>query len=531
MRAETVLNENTFYPKPDTSVARENPFIQLGLSAKVVRPLAVLGIAEPTPIQKQAIPLVLTGSDVMGLAQTGTGKTAAFGLPLVERLLAEDMRPDAKSASCLVLAPTRELVQQIAENLRKYVKKTPVWVSSVVGGQAIGPQIKHLLRGTDILVATLGRLLDLVNRDAIRLDQVRYLVLDEADQMLDLGFIHDLRNIAKLLGTPRQTLLFSATMPPLVEELSKSYLNDPQRVEVTPPGKAADKIAQSVYFVHAKGKADLLKTLLVERENDLSLVFHRTKHGAEKLMKSLVVHGFAAASIHGNKSQGQRDRALKAFKSGEVRVLVATDVAARGIDIPSVTHVYNFNLPEVPENYVHRIGRTARAGRDGAAVAFCSPEERKLLRQVEKLMGTEIPVAGDDGSAPEPYSSEPPKRGKKGQGGHRNVDGTPKKKRCASQAAKSEKREENPKSRNRRPRNSPAANATNKAANKSTGDQSAAADVHIERSGEGRSKPKQNRSSRPGKPRSRPSSNAHKRPSSGGRRSSGGKGRSSRRPS
>ena len=421
--------------KPDTSVARENPFMQLGLSAKVVRPLAVLGIAEPTPIQKQAIPFVLDGHDVMGLAQTGTGKTAAFGLPLVQRLLDENLRPDPKTARCLVLAPTRELVQQIAENLRKYVKKTPIWVSSVVGGQAIGPQIKHLLRGTDILVATPGRLLDLVDRNAIQLDQARYLVLDEADQMLDLGFIHDLRKIAKLLATPRQTLLFSATMPPLVEEISKTYLTEPKRVEVAPPGKAADKIKQSLYFVHARGKADLLRTLLAEREGDLSLVFARTKHGAEKLMKTLVAHGFAAASIHGNKSQGQRDRALKAFKSGEVRILVATDVAARGIDIPGVTHVYNFNLPEVPENYVHRIGRTARAGRDGAAVAFCAPEERKLLRQVERLMGIDIPVAGDDGSDPEPYSKEPPKRSKKGAGGNRNADGSLKKKRRPNRAS------------------------------------------------------------------------------------------------
>ncbi|MEP0941101.1 MAG: DEAD/DEAH box helicase [Rhizobiaceae bacterium] len=454
--------------------------MQLGLSAKVVRPLAVLGIAEPTPIQKQAIPLVLAGDDVMGLAQTGTGKTAAFGLPLVERLLAEDIRPDAKSARCLVLAPTRELVQQIAENLRKYVKKTPVWVSSVVGGQAIGPQIKHLLRGTDILVATPGRLLDLIDRGAIRLDQVRYLVLDEADQMLDLGFIHDLRKIAKLLGTPRQTLLFSATMPPLVEEISKSYLTEPKRVEVTPPGKAADKITQSLYFVHAKGKADLLRTLLAERENDLSLVFARTKHGAEKLMKSLVAHGFAAASIHGNKSQGQRDRALKAFKTGEVRVLVATDVAARGIDIPGVTHVYNFNLPEVPENYVHRIGRTARAGRDGAAVAFCSPEERKLLRQVERLMGIDIPVAGDDGSDPEPYVKDPPKRGNKGATGHRNADGTPKKKRRPARSATT--RPDKPKP---------------------------------EQSEEGRAKPKRNRSGRRGKPSAKPSDRPTDQPSSG----------------
>ncbi len=422
-------NNSAVTQQRDTSIASDNPFSALGLSAQVVRPLAVLGLARPTPIQVQAIPLVLAGHDVMGLAQTGTGKTAAFGLPLVDLLLKDHQPPAKKTARCLVLAPTRELVNQIADNLRTYVKKTPVWVSSVVGGQSINPQIKHLLRGTDILVATPGRLLDLVDRGAVKLQEVQYLVLDEADQMLDLGFIHDLRKIAKLLGTPRQTLLFSATMPATVAELSKAYLNDPKRVEVAPPGKAADKVRQSVYFVHAKGKADLLKTMLAERENDLSLVFARTKHGAEKLMKVLVAHGFAAASIHGNKSQGQRDRALKAFKTGEVRILVATDVAARGIDIPAVTHVYNFNLPEVPENYVHRIGRTARAGREGSAIALCSPEERKLLRQVERLMEIEIPVAGSDGSENEYAPPVARNRGRGGSAGHVDADGAPKKKR------------------------------------------------------------------------------------------------------
>ena len=416
----------------DTSISSTNPFSELGLSIKVVRPLAVLGIAEPTAIQRQAIPLVLAGHDVMGLAQTGTGKTAAFGLPLVDRLISEGMRPGPQSVQALILAPTRELVNQIADNLRNYVKKTPIWVSSVVGGQSIGAQIKHLARGTDILVATPGRLLDLVDRQAVRLDTARYLVLDEADQMLDLGFIHDLRKIAKLLNKTRQTLLFSATMPKLVEDLSKAYLKDPVRVEVAPPGKAADKVEQSVHFVHSKAKTELLKNLLSAREDDLSLVFARTKHGAEKLMKHLVASGFAAASIHGNKSQGQRDRALKAFKSGEARVLVATDVAARGIDIPGVSHVYNYNLPEVPENYVHRVGRTARAGRDGRAVAFCAPDERKLLAQIERLMGMQIPVGGTDGSDLEAPAGQKPNR-RKGSG-HRNADGSPKKKRSNKRA-------------------------------------------------------------------------------------------------
>ena len=413
---------------PDTSISDDNQFVALGLSAKVVRPLAVLGISVPTPIQKEGIPLVLAGHDVMGLAQTGTGKTAAFGLPLVHKLLESDERPEPKSARCLILAPTRELVNQIADNLRGYVKKTPVWVSSVVGGQSIKSQIRHLEKGTDILVATPGRLLDLVDRKALFLNTVQYLVLDEADQMLDLGFIHSLRKIAKLLGTPRQTLLFSATMPKAVEELSRAYLNDPVRVEVSPPGKAADKVKQCVYMVQTKGKTDLLKDLLGEREDDLSLVFARTKHGAEKLMKHLVTEGFSAVSIHGNKSQGQRDRALREFKSGKARILVATDVAARGIDIRGVTHVYNYNLPEVPENYVHRIGRTARAGREGEAIAFCAPEERKLLRQIERLMSIKISVEGSDGSESlaEPETENKRRRGR--GGGNTRGDGSPKKK-------------------------------------------------------------------------------------------------------
>ncbi|MEL6752111.1 MAG: DEAD/DEAH box helicase [Pseudomonadota bacterium] len=402
----------------ESNASRENtnPFVQLGLSAKVVRPLNELGIATPTPIQRDAIPLVLEGRDVMGLAQTGTGKTAAFGLPLVDRLLADGQRPQPKSVRALILAPTRELVNQIADNLRSYVKKTPVWVSSVVGGQSINNQIKHLAKGTDILVATPGRLLDLTDRGAVKLDTARYLVLDEADQMLDMGFIHALRKIAKLLGRPRQTLLFSATMPDSVEQLSRAYLDDPVRVQVAAPGKAADKVTQEVHYVSSGDKTTLLKKMLHENPDALSLVFHRTKHGAEKLMKHLVAEGFEAASIHGNKSQGQRERALKGFRNGETRVLVATDVAARGIDIPGVTHVYNYNLPEVAEAYVHRIGRTARAGRDGKAVAFCAPDERQLLRQIQKLLGMDVRVASGDPNARMGVDDEPSAPKQRGRG-------------------------------------------------------------------------------------------------------------------
>ncbi|MEX3011203.1 DEAD/DEAH box helicase [Hoeflea sp. TYP-13] len=371
-------------------------FNELGLAPSILKSVHALGFETPTPIQEKSIPLVLQGHDIMGLAQTGTGKTAAFGLPLVNHLLAVGTKPEPKTARALILAPTRELVNQIADNLRQYVRNTHLRISLVIGGASINTQRRNLERGTDILVATPGRLLDLVDRKAVYLDSVKYLVLDEADQMLDLGFIHALRQIAKLLGTPRQTLLFSATMPKQVEKLSQAYLNDPVRVETTPPGRAADKINQSVHFVHQRGKTDFLMECLAQRPNDLSLVFARTKHGAEKLMKKLVASGFQARSIHGNKSQNQRDRAIKAFKSGEVRILVATDVAARGIDITGVTHVYNYDLPEVPDAYVHRIGRTARAGAAGEAVAFCSPEELHLLRAIEKLMGISVRVASGD---------------------------------------------------------------------------------------------------------------------------------------
>lgn len=369
-------------------------FETLGLSPTILKSIAELGFNEPTPIQAQAIPLLLEGRDLMGLAQTGTGKTAAFGLPLIQKLSAYGARPGPRATHALILAPTRELVNQIATNLRSFVRHSHLKVTAVVGGQSINAQTNALQRGTDILVATPGRLLDLVERKAIRLDTAKVLVLDEADQMLDLGFIHALRRIAKLVGTPRQTMLFSATMPKLIADLSRDYLTDPVRVEASPPGRTADLIAQSVHYVDQRAKTGLLINLLKQRPGDLSLVFARTKHGAEKLMKNLVKEGLAAASIHGNKSQGQRERAIKAFRDGEIRVLVATDVAARGIDIPGVSHVYNFDLPEVAESYVHRIGRTARAGAEGKAVAFCSAAEMHLLRGIEKLTGIALEVAG-----------------------------------------------------------------------------------------------------------------------------------------
>ena len=302
-------------------------FHDLGLSKTVVATLSTLGFENATPIQEKAIPLVLAGHDLIGLAQTGTGKTAAFGLPMIEKMLADERRPDPRNIRALILAPTRELVNQIADNLRAFVKKTPLRVVTVVGGASINKQSEMLARGTDLLVATPGRLLDLIARKSVTLTQARYLVLDEADQMLDLGFIHDLRKISKMVPKNRQTLLFSATMPKLIAELAGEYLTNPLKVEVTPPGKAADKVEQYVHFVPGKDqKAQILRKSLSDNPDGLALVFSRTKHGAEKLMKHLENIGFKAASIHGNKSQGQRERALKAFKDGEIRVLVATPV-------------------------------------------------------------------------------------------------------------------------------------------------------------------------------------------------------------
>ena len=329
-------------------------------------------------------------------------------------------RPDNRTTRTLVLAPTRELVNQIAANLKSYVRNTPLKINSVVGGASINKQQQQLEKGTDILVATPGRLLDLIARRAIGLTTVRYLVLDEADQMLDLGFIHDLRKISKMVPKKRQTLLFSATMPKSIADLAGDYLSDPVQVSVTPPGKAADKVEQHVHFVNGKNdKTDLLKKSLTENPDGRAMVFLRTKHSAEKLSKHLDQVGFKVASIHGNKSQGQRERALKAFRDNEIRVLVATDVAARGIDIPGVTHVFNYDLPEVPDAYIHRIGRTARAGRDGIAIAFCATDETGLLRDIERLMGFEIATAS--GERPEGMSR--PARGGNKRGGQNRGNG------------------------------------------------------------------------------------------------------------
>lgn len=368
-------------------------FDDLGLPQNLLDKLSMQGIAEPTPIQYKVIPHALEGRDVLGLAQTGTGKTAAFALPLLARILKIGGKREEKSVQSLILAPTRELANQIETTIKAFVDGSHLRVRLVVGGVSIAGQIKKLSKGSDVLVATPGRLIDLIERNAVQLADTKFLVLDEADQMLDLGFIHSLRKIAELLPVERQTMLFSATMPKKMGELAANYLRNPIRVEAAPSGKVADKITQSIHFVSKQDKNKLLTDLLGHHKGELSIVFSRTKHGAEKLLKTIIKSGFSAVSIHGNKSQAQRERALRAFRAGENKVLVATDVAARGLDIPLVKHVYNFDLPNVAENYVHRIGRTARAGSDGCAIAFCSSEEISELKAIQKILGASIPVA------------------------------------------------------------------------------------------------------------------------------------------
>lgn len=411
-------NEGRRAPARDPLPA--GPFADMGIDPRINANIAAMGLNKPTPIQDQAIPAVVGGRDVLGLAQTGTGKTAAFGLPMLTRLIKFGKKPDPKTCRALILAPTRELATQIATNIDAYAEGTPIRSFRVVGGASINVQTERMSRGVDVLIATPGRLMDLIERRAIDLSATTYLVLDEADQMLDIGFIHTLRKIARMLPKERQTLMFSATMPKLMSELSDTYLTDPVKVAVNPPGKAADKIDQGVHFVSQGDKATLLAEYLAKHPGELSMVFGRTKHGCEKLSKLLDKWGFSVAAIHGNKSQGQRERALQAFRKGDTQVLVATDVAARGLDIPEVAHVYNYDLPNVAENYVHRIGRTARAGRDGRAVAFCAPAELGELRAIERAMKSSITVIGGEvpaATAPAGRGGAPRGRGKPMDGG------------------------------------------------------------------------------------------------------------------
>jgi ATP-dependent RNA helicase RhlE len=383
-----------------------NSFSELNLSGSLLEALAAEGYVKPTPIQLRAIPELLRGRDLLGIAQTGTGKTAAFALPMLDRLSQAREKPAPRTCRALVLTPTRELAAQIADSFRTYGRFLKLDTAVVFGGVGIASQLRAVRDGVDILVATPGRLVDLIERRALSLGKVQIFVLDEVDQMLDLGFIHAIRRIVALLPAKRQNLFFSATMPKEIAGLADALLKDAARVEIAPVATTVEQVSQHVIHAEAAGKLPLLADLLADSSFERALVFTRTKHGADKVVRGLAKLGHKAAAIHGNKSQPQRQRALGDFKSGKARVLVATDIAARGIDIDAVSHVINYDLPQVPESYVHRIGRTARAGAIGTAIAFCAPEERPLLRDIERTIRMKVPVMARKLSLSAPVNGE-----------------------------------------------------------------------------------------------------------------------------
>jgi ATP-dependent RNA helicase RhlE len=383
-------------------------FHDFGLVAPITRALAQENYLTPTPIQRDAIPLVRAGRDLIGIAQTGTGKTAAFALPILDRLAAHPRPLEKKTCRVLVLSPTRELSGQILDSFRAYGRHLRLASALAIGGVPMGRQVRALISGVDVLVATPGRLIDLVRSNALRLDRVEVLVLDEADRMLDMGFIHDIRAIVAKLPATRQTLLLSATMPREVAALAGDMLCDPARVAVTPVASTAERISQRIVHTDRAAKPALLAELLKAEKIDRALVFTRTKHGADKVVRGLGRAGIAAQAIHGNKSQSQRERVLADFRAGRVRTLVATDIAARGIDVDGISHVINYDLPNIAESYVHRIGRTARAGAEGVAISFCDAEEAAFLRDIEKLIRTEIPAT--DRRSQRPVQSATPAR-------------------------------------------------------------------------------------------------------------------------
>ena len=366
-------------------------FDELELNPKILRGIKDMGFEEATPIQAQGIPAVLSGRDVIGQAQTGTGKTAAFAIPIIQHLQAGKERD--KSIKALILTPTRELALQISECIDDYAKYTQVRHGVIFGGVNQRAQVNMLHKGVDILVATPGRLLDLMNQGYIRLDSVRHFVLDEADRMLDMGFIHDIKRLLPKLPKEKQTLFFSATMPDTIIALTNSLLKQPVKIAITPKSSTVDTIEQTVYFVEKKEKSKLLISILHKAEGQSVLVFSRTKHNADRIVRVLSKAGIGSQAIHGNKSQNARQSALENFKTGKIRVMIATDIAARGIDINELPLVINYDLPDVPETYVHRIGRTGRAGNSGTALTFCSQEERKLVSDIQKLTGKKLSKA------------------------------------------------------------------------------------------------------------------------------------------
>lgn len=371
-------------------------FKDLNLIEPILKALQTEGYTQPTPIQEQSIPVVLQRKDLLGCAQTGTGKTAAFAIPMLQ-LLAEDLvtGKKTKAPKALILTPTRELAIQIQESFTAYGKHIPLKWSVIFGGVSQHAQVMALQKGIDVLIATPGRLLDLMNQGYVDLRSIQIFVLDEADRMLDMGFVNDVKKVIAKLPVKRQTLFFSATMPNEIKALADSILTNPTKVEVTPVSSTAETIDQSIFFVEKKDKAALLTLLLKDKAIKSALVFTRTKHGADKVVKILNAATVKSAAIHGNKSQNARQAALQNFKNGAIRVLVATDIAARGIDVDDLTHVFNYELPEVPETYVHRIGRTGRAGNSGIAFSFCDVEEKLLLRDIQKLINKQIPVRID----------------------------------------------------------------------------------------------------------------------------------------
>src|ERR1700710_1469817 len=371
-------------------------FENLKLIEPILRALKTEGYTTPTPIQEQAIPILLQHKDLLGCAQTGTGKTAAFAIPILQLLYQDRLQhKEQKTIKALILTPTRELAIQIDESFGAYGRHTGLKHLVIFGGVSQNPQVDALRRGVDILVATPGRLLDLMNQKYVHLDHIKMLVLDEADRMLNNEFVHDVKkNIAKV-PAKRQTLFFSATMPKEIQQLADTILNKPEKVEVTPVSSTADTIQQALYYVEKNDKRALLAHILKDKEIKTALVFTRTKHGADKVVKDLVRIGITAEAIHGNKSQNARQRALTNFKNRTTRVLIATDIAARGIDIDELTHVTNYELPNIPETYVHRIGRTGRAGLNGIALSFCEHEELPFLKDIQKLIGLQIPVVSD----------------------------------------------------------------------------------------------------------------------------------------
>ena len=393
-----------------------NSFNDFGLAEPILRALSEEKYVTPTPIQDQTIPLLLAKRDVIGIAQTGTGKTAAFALPILNALYVNRARPQPKTCRVLVLSPTRELSGQILDSFRAYGRHLRIQSTLAIGGVNMGPQVRALAHGVDVLVATPGRLLDLIQSHAVRLSDVEVFVLDEADRMLDMGFIRDIRKIIAKLPKERQTLLFSATMPQDIAELARHILKDPAKVSVTPQATTVERIVQRIVHVDRAHKPKMLSDILRQEPVERVLVFTRTKHGADKVVRGLNKDGITAEAIHGNKSQNQRERVLKDFRSGRIRTLVATDIAARGIGVEGISHVVNFDLPNIPESYVHRIGRTARAGADGIAISLCSHDELPFLRDIEKLIRMAIPATGQSSHQPSRPAQRPQQHnGRNGQ--------------------------------------------------------------------------------------------------------------------